>query len=108
MRSRCTLAVPTDLEHGAKKRLVQQITKTIGEARGWEVEEIHLPSGTKIYNNWVLTFFRELPPDKAALGGFIAAEDPLVRLGAIAGGGSQAVASCSARAAAMDSESLSQ
>jgi hypothetical protein len=76
MRSRCTLAVPPDLKHDAKERLIQQITKTIGEARGWEVEEIHLPSGTKIYNNWVLTFFRELPPDKVALGGFIAAEDP--------------------------------
>jgi hypothetical protein len=25
--------------------------------RGREVEEVVLPSGTMIYNNWVLTFF---------------------------------------------------
>jgi hypothetical protein len=78
MRPICTLAVPPDLEHDAKKRLVRQISKTIGEACGREVEEIHLPSGTKIYNNWVLTFFWELPLDKVALGDFIATENPLV------------------------------
>jgi hypothetical protein len=63
MRPICTLAVPPDLEHDAKKRLVRQISKTIGEACAREVEEIHLPRGTKIYNNWVLTFFWELPLD---------------------------------------------
>jgi len=42
------------------------------------VEELRLPSGTKIYNNWVLTFFWELPLDKVALGDLIAAENPLV------------------------------
>ena len=78
MRPICTLAVPPDLEHDAKKRLVRQISKTIGEACGREAEEIHLPSGTKIYNNWVLTFFWELPLDKVALGDLIATENPLV------------------------------
>ncbi len=43
MRPICTLAVPPDLEHDAKNRLVRQISKTIGEACGREVEEIHLP-----------------------------------------------------------------
>jgi hypothetical protein len=43
-----------------------------------EVEEIHLPSGTKIYGNWVLTFFWDLPLDKVALGDLIATENPLV------------------------------
>jgi hypothetical protein len=78
MRPICTLAVPPNLEHDAKKRLVRQISKTIGEACGREAEEIHLPSGTKIYNNWVLTFFWELPLDKVALGDLIATENPLV------------------------------
>jgi hypothetical protein len=45
---------------------------------GREVEEIHLPSGTKTYNNWVLTFFWEPPLDKVALGELIATENPLV------------------------------
>jgi hypothetical protein len=34
MRPICTLAVPPDLEHDAKKKLVRQISKTIGEACG--------------------------------------------------------------------------
>jgi phenylpyruvate tautomerase PptA (4-oxalocrotonate tautomerase family) len=78
MRPICTLAVPPGLEHDAKQKLVRQISNTIGEACGREVEEIHLPSGTKIYNNWVLTFFWELPLDKVALGDLIATENPLV------------------------------
>src|SRR5262245_58925766 len=78
MRPICTLAVPPGLEHDAKQRLVRQISNTIGEACGREVEEIRLPSGTKIYNNWVLTFFWELPLDKVALGDLIATENPLV------------------------------
>jgi hypothetical protein len=78
MRPICTLAVPPGLEHDARQRLVRQISNTIGEACGREVEEIRLPSGTKIYNNWVLTFFWELPLDKVALGDLIATENPLV------------------------------
>jgi len=78
MRPICTLAVPPGLEHDAKQRLVRQISNTIGEACSRKIEEIHLPSGTKIYNNWVLTFFWELPLDKVALGDLIATENPLV------------------------------
>jgi phenylpyruvate tautomerase PptA (4-oxalocrotonate tautomerase family) len=78
MRPICTLAVPPGLEHDAKQRLVREISRTIGEACGREVEEIRLPSGTTIYNNWVLTFFWELPLDLVALGDLIATENPLV------------------------------
>ena len=39
MRPICTLAVPPGLEHDAKQRLVRQISNTIGEACGREVEE---------------------------------------------------------------------
>jgi hypothetical protein len=74
----CTLAVPPGLEHDAKQKLVRQISTTIGDACSREVEEIRLPSGTKMYNNWVLTFFWELPLDKVALGDLIATENPLV------------------------------
>ena len=78
MRPICTLAVPPGLDHGARQKLIKQISNTIGEACGREVEEIRLPSGTTIYNNWVLTFFWELPLDKVALGDLLATENPLV------------------------------
>ena len=78
MRPICTLAVPPGLEQNAKRRLIRQISETIGGACGRVVEEIQLPSGTKIYNNWVLTFFWELPLDKVALGDLLATENPLV------------------------------
>jgi phenylpyruvate tautomerase PptA (4-oxalocrotonate tautomerase family) len=78
MRPICTLAVPPDLDLDAKHELIRRISNTLGEALGLEVEEIRLPSGTKIYNNWVLTFFWELPLDKVALGDILAAENPLV------------------------------
>ena len=78
MRPICTLAVPPGLETDAKHKLVQQISDTIGEACGRQVEEIRLPSGTRIKNNWVLTFFWELPLDKVALGDLVANENPLV------------------------------
>src|SRR5262249_5134960 len=58
--------------------LVRPISNTIGEACGREVEEVRLPSGTKIYNNWVLTFFWELPLENVAPGDLIATENPLV------------------------------
>jgi hypothetical protein len=78
MRPICTLAVPPGLELGPKRTLIKQISNTIGEACGRDVEEVRLPIGTKIYNNWVLTFFWELPLDKVALGDLMATENPLV------------------------------
>jgi hypothetical protein len=78
MRPICTLAVPPGLAHDAKQRLIRQISNTIGGACGRDVEEIVLPSGTRMVNNWVLTFFWELPLDKVALGDLIATENPLV------------------------------
>ena len=78
MRPICTLAVPPGIELGAKRTLIKQISNTIGEACGRDVEEIRLPSGTNMYNNWVLTFFWELPLDKVALGHLLATENPLV------------------------------
>jgi hypothetical protein len=78
MRPICTLAVPPGLEHDAKLRLIKRISDTIGEACGREVQEIRTPSGTKIYTNWVLTFFWDLPLDHVGLGELLAAENALV------------------------------
>ncbi len=98
--------IPAHVNDGAKKKIFQEMYEAIHEAwpipdtrvliREWaneavsqdgrienvpcgrKVEEIRLPSGTKLYNNWVLTFFWELPLDKVALGDLIATENPLV------------------------------
>ena len=78
MRPICTLAVPPGIELDAKRKLVKQISDTIGEACGREVEEMRAPSGTTVYTNWVLTFFWELPLDKVALGALIASENQVV------------------------------
>lgn len=78
MRPICNLAVPPDLDLEAKHRLIRQISDIIGEACGRAVEEIRLPSGTTIYNNWVLTFFWDLPLNRVGLGDILAAENPLV------------------------------
>jgi hypothetical protein len=78
MRPICTLAVPPGLDLENKRTLIQKISNTIGEACGRQVDEIRLPSGTKISNNWVLTFFWELALDKVALGDLLATENPLV------------------------------
>jgi hypothetical protein len=67
-----SLAVPPGLAVGAKRKLIRQISDTIGEACGRDVEEVRLPSGTTISNNWVLTFFWELPLDQVALGDLLA------------------------------------
>jgi hypothetical protein len=78
MRPICTLAVPPGLEPDAKRKLIRQISTTLGDACGREVEEILLSSGTTIANNWVLTFFWELSLDAVALGDLLATENPLV------------------------------
>lgn len=78
MRPICTLAVPPGLPLDAKRHLIRQISDTLGTACGREVEQIRLPSGTTFSNNWVLTFFWELPLDRVALGDILATENPLV------------------------------
>lgn len=78
MRPICTLAVPPGLEADGKRKLIRKISDTVGDACGRKVEEIRLPSGTTISNNWVLTFFWELPLDKVGLGDLLATENPLV------------------------------
>jgi hypothetical protein len=78
MRPICTLAVPPGLEHDAKLRLIKQISDTIGEACSREVQEIRTSSGTRIYTNWVLTFFWDLQLDHVGLGELLAAENAMV------------------------------
>jgi phenylpyruvate tautomerase PptA (4-oxalocrotonate tautomerase family) len=78
MRPICMLDVPPELAVEAKRRLVQRISTAIGRACNREDEEVRLPSGTQVKTNWVLTFFREYPFDRAALSGLLAIENPMV------------------------------
>lgn len=78
MRPICSLEVPPDLPIEAKRKLVHRISTAVAEACGREPEEVLLPSGTRVTTNWVLTFFREYPLDRAALGDLLAMENPMV------------------------------
>jgi phenylpyruvate tautomerase PptA (4-oxalocrotonate tautomerase family) len=78
MRPICALDVPPGLAVEAKRALTRRISTAIAEACGREVEDVQLPSGTQVKTNWVLTFFREYPLDRAALGDLLATENPVV------------------------------
>jgi phenylpyruvate tautomerase PptA (4-oxalocrotonate tautomerase family) len=78
MRPICFLDVPPGLAAEAKRILIGRISAAVGTACGRAVEEVPLPSGESVNTNWVLTFFREYPLDRAALGDLLAAENPLV------------------------------
>jgi phenylpyruvate tautomerase PptA (4-oxalocrotonate tautomerase family) len=78
MRPICSLEVPPELPVDGKRRLIQRISTAIGEACGLEDEEVHLPSGSHVKTNWVLTFFREYPLNRAALGDILAIDNPMV------------------------------
>jgi hypothetical protein len=78
MRPICFLDVPPGLAVEAKRTLVQRISTAIAEACGREQEDVPLPSGSHVKTNWVLTFFREYPLDRAALGDLLAMENPMV------------------------------
>jgi phenylpyruvate tautomerase PptA (4-oxalocrotonate tautomerase family) len=78
MRPICMLDVPPELPVDAKRRLIRRISTAIATACDRDDEEVQLPSGTKIHTNWVLTFFREYPLDRAALGPILAFENPMV------------------------------
>lgn len=78
MRPICMLDVPPDLAVEAKRRLVGRVSSAIGKACSLEDEVVTLPSGAQVRTNWVLTFFREYPFDRAALSGLLANENPMV------------------------------
>lgn len=78
MRPICFLDVPPGLPIEAKRKLVDRISTSVAEACGREEEEVVLSSGSRVRTNWVLTFFREYPLDRAALGNLLAMENPMV------------------------------
>ncbi|MGF6882218.1 phenylpyruvate tautomerase PptA (4-oxalocrotonate tautomerase family) [Nocardia sp. GAS34] len=77
VRPICSLDAPPELSRDAKRKLVKRISEAIGEACGRTNEQVVLPSGTVQETNWVLTFFREYPLDRAALGEYLQDENPM-------------------------------
>ena len=78
IRPICFLDVPPGLPVEAKRTLIQRISTAVAEACGRKPEDVPLPSGSHVKTNWVLTFFREYPLDRAALGDLLATENPMV------------------------------
>jgi uncharacterized SAM-dependent methyltransferase len=78
MRPICFLDVPPALAVDAKRKLVRRVSAAVAEACGRETDHVELPSGSQVKTNWVLTFFREYPLDRAALGDLLAQENPMV------------------------------
>jgi len=78
MRPICFLDVPPGLPVQAKRTLIQRISTAVAEACDRKPEDVPLPSGSHVKTNWVLTFFREYPLDRAALGDLLARKNPMV------------------------------
>jgi phenylpyruvate tautomerase PptA (4-oxalocrotonate tautomerase family) len=78
LRPICWLEVPPGISIEAKRRLVRRISEAISAAYHLSKQEVRLPSGSVVSTNWVLTFFREYPLDKAALDSLLALENPMV------------------------------
>ena len=78
MRPVCTFVVPPGLSLESKRQLVGRVSNAIAEACNLAVEELSLPSGTKVSTKWVLSFFSEYPLEIAALDDLMAFENPMV------------------------------
>jgi phenylpyruvate tautomerase PptA (4-oxalocrotonate tautomerase family) len=78
MRPICDFVVPPGLPLEAKRQLVKRVSSAIAEACDLPREEVQLLSGKKVGTRWVLTFFTEVPLERAALDDLMAFENPMV------------------------------
>jgi phenylpyruvate tautomerase PptA (4-oxalocrotonate tautomerase family) len=78
VRPICTFVVPPGLPTEAKRTLVNRAATAIADACNLPREEVPLPSGKKVSTRWVLSFFNEVPLERAALDELMAAENPMV------------------------------
>jgi phenylpyruvate tautomerase PptA (4-oxalocrotonate tautomerase family) len=78
MRPICDFVVPPGLPVEAKRQLVKRVSSAIAEACNLPPEEVPLPSGNTVGTRWVISFFREVPLEQAALDDLMAFENPMV------------------------------
>jgi phenylpyruvate tautomerase PptA (4-oxalocrotonate tautomerase family) len=74
----CDFIVPPGLPADGKRLLVSRVTSAIARACDLHAEAVSLPSGKRVSTRWVLSFFREVPLEQAALDDLMAFENPMV------------------------------
>jgi phenylpyruvate tautomerase PptA (4-oxalocrotonate tautomerase family) len=74
----CEFIVPPGLPADGKRTLVSRVTSAIARACDLRGEVVSLPSGKRVTTRWVLSFFREVPLELAALDDLMAFENPMV------------------------------
>jgi phenylpyruvate tautomerase PptA (4-oxalocrotonate tautomerase family) len=74
----CDFIVPPGLPADGKRTLVSRVTAAVARACGLRTDVVPLPSGKRVSTRWVLSFFREVPLEQAALDDLMAFENPMV------------------------------
>ncbi len=74
----CDFIVPPGLPADGKRTLVSRVTSAVARACDLRAEVVSLPSGKRVTTQWVLSFFREVPLELAALDDLMAFENPMV------------------------------
>ena len=74
----CDFIVPPGLPTDGKRTLVSRVASAVTRACNLRDETVSLPSGTRVSTRWVLSFFREVPVELAALDDLMAFENPMV------------------------------
>jgi phenylpyruvate tautomerase PptA (4-oxalocrotonate tautomerase family) len=74
----CDFIVPPGLPADGKRILVSRVSSAIVRACDPREEVVPLPSGKRVSTRWVLSFFREVPLEQAALDDLMAFENPMV------------------------------
>ena len=74
----CDFIVPPGLPADGKRKLVSRVSSAVVRACDPRAEVVSLPSGNQVSTRWVLSFFREVPLDQAALDDLMAFENPMV------------------------------
>jgi phenylpyruvate tautomerase PptA (4-oxalocrotonate tautomerase family) len=74
----CDFIVPPGLPADGKRMLVSRVSSALARTCGLPAEVVPLPSGKQVSTRWVLSFFREVSLDQAALDDLMAFENPMV------------------------------
>jgi phenylpyruvate tautomerase PptA (4-oxalocrotonate tautomerase family) len=74
----CDFIVPPGLPADGKRILISRVTAAVARACDLRAEVVLLPSGNRVSTRWVLSFFREVALDLAALDDLMAFENPMV------------------------------
>jgi phenylpyruvate tautomerase PptA (4-oxalocrotonate tautomerase family) len=74
----CDFIVPPGLLAEGKRLLVSRVASSVARACELPADVVLLASGKQVSTRWVLSFFREVPLEQAALDDLMAFENPMV------------------------------